>query len=539
MLADAPAPSGSSAHLQAALWAITAFGLALPLWDLASYPDRLSILPSLQVDAATYDALAAQIAAGGGLASVPVRQPPGFVVLLAGLYGLVGHSTTAAKLLLWAAHAASVLLAATLARHVWGPSAAATAAALVATAPALRHYDGTVQYEVLVGAWWLGLVWLVATVSGWRQPTCRRLGLVAAALACGALVLTREVFIVLVPLLAIWAAARRRSASSSASSPAMAAAEAVAFLALAAAPVVAWSAYQSARSGQLVVISDKGAVTFALGNNPRATGTYDTDVIDTPAGLAFVVERPGDAAALVARKSGYFWGIRRDVWNVPRPAALWLHRASLGLLPFDALLTMARGGWLLVAFLVASWLLVRQGRAADWWILPGSVLGLWAAHAVTLASHRFAVPVLPVVAVLAAGPVSGGLSAAWTWLRASRRRLAALAASLTLAVAAQAGPWPGEVTYPARGMDAMNAVNVVDQVTGRPARFAAASSGARPVAVLADQYLPGGSFQVVVAFRRGRPGARCARRPRERDDPGRPAMRGGRAGGPGAPERVR
>ncbi len=458
------------------------------------------MLPSLQVDAITYHELATRIAADGSLSHIPARQPPGFVVLLAGLYVITGPSYLAARLTLWICFVVTVGLAAWTARRVWGSGVAATAAALVATAPALRHYVGTVQYEVLVGAWFLALLAGIHASLGSKRTWAVYAGVAASGASAGALTLTREVFIGILPIVALWIAwwpetlvrARRQSVTA-----------ALLFLAVAALPIGAWSVQQSARVGQTVIISDKGPVTFALGNNPRASGTYNVDVIEEPSGLAFVKSRPLDALFLLVRKVGYFWGVLRDGWNVPRAAPLRIHRASFGLLPMDVVGVAARGGWLLLAFVIGTAWLFYRGAVRGWWILPASVAAICAAHALTLASHRFAVPMLPVVFVIAAGPVAAGLHSSLRWLLASPRRLHATAGVLVVAITAQWGPWPAEMAFRAAEVEALNAVNARDTVLGETVRFVAAADGARTAMVLADEYLPSGPFRLLLTMRRG------------------------------------
>ena len=476
-----------------------AVGLALPAADILGYPERLSVLASLQVDAATYDGLARSLAAGGSLADLPPLQPPGFVAILAALYAVVGPSVLAAKWLLWTCLVTTTALAAWLGQRVWGPDAAAVAALLVATAPMLRYYTGTVQYEVLVGAWFLALLVLAdAATAAWRGAR-QIVAVTAAAVVAGLLILTREVFLGLVPIVALWMGGRigRRQG------PARGVVMAALFVIVAAIPVALWSADRTARFGRLVIVSDKGPVTFDLGFHRRASGTYDVTVIEPPSGIAYLREEPVGAAHLVAAKAGYFWGLLPDTWNVPRATPLWIHRASFGLIPMKLVEPLARGGWLVAALVVATVVLWRRGRFTEWWILPASVLALCAAHALTLASHRFALPLLPVVYVLIAGPAATALTAAWSWLGGSPRRLAALAVALFAGVAAQWGPWPYEIAFPAAETWGMDAHDVVDAGTGRVERIVRAIDGPRRAVAVVDQHLPAGAFQLLLTVRRG------------------------------------
>src|SRR5687767_6096707 len=91
-------PANSSSTLgRVALGVALASCLAFPLHLLLSYPNRISVYPSLQVDAQAYDDIATNIARGAGLGAIPPFQPPGFVSLLAVVYYVFGHSWIAAK----------------------------------------------------------------------------------------------------------------------------------------------------------------------------------------------------------------------------------------------------------------------------------------------------------------------------------------------------------------------------------------------------------------------------------------------------------
>lgn len=476
------------------------FGLALPLADVLTYPERISVLPSLQVDAPTYDELGAAIASTGRWTEIPAMQPPGFVAILAVVYRTFGHSVVAAKVLLWLSLMTATLLAGWLAKRVWGIKAAWAAMALTATAPALRHYVGTLQYEVVAA---FGLLLVIGLALKAADASTRRalFWAVAAGFAGGALTLVREVFIGVVPIIGLWMAATARSTAGTR----RAATLLVLFMAMFAAPVTWWSTLQSSRYGRTIVMTDKGGATFALGNNPRTSGTYNVDVIEQPAGLSFVVERPADAMKLAIRKVMFFWGLRRDWWNVPRPTGLWLLRASGGAIPLELSLPMARGGWLLIAFLGSVVWMVRVRAMRRWWVLPACVVAACAAHVVTLSSHRFAVPFLPVVFVVIAGPVAGMVAAGWHWAASRGTRLAVVIALTLGAIAAQWNGGPAEVVFRAADLDAMNAENVQDPESGQVVRYVPAAAGPRQAMVLADEFLPAGRFQLLITARRNGP----------------------------------
>ncbi len=475
-------------------------GLALPLADILASPDRLSALGSLQVDAGAYDAAATALAGGAPWTAIPLRQPPGFVATLALIYAVFGHSYLAAKLALWACLVAATALAAWLAGAVWGRREAWAAALLTATAPALRHYVGTVQYEVLVAAELLATVALVvtaATTCGARRMTAWA---ALAGVAAGALALTREVFVGVIPVLALWLVWRARAGAGP--RRALAAGADLPGAGHRAGGVVVGDAVVAARpTGDDV---GQGPGHLPLGNHAAASGTYNSDRAVEPAGRRFVRERPVAALQLFGRKALYFWGVIRDQWNVPRPSGLWFYRASGGLVPLDVSLPLARGGWLLLAGLLGVAHLRRSGRWREWWLVPAVVAAVCAAHVATLSSHRFAVPILPLVFVLIAGPLTAGAARLGGWLSRATWRQAGAAAVALLAVALQwLGAPPPAVAFEAASLDGLNGVNVVDPTSGRRLRIVGAIDGTRSALILSDEYLAAGRYQVLLTAGRG------------------------------------
>jgi hypothetical protein len=124
------------------------WGLHLPLHDLVTYPDRISVLPNLQADADTYDRAARRLATTWSSDDLPIRIPPVWITVLALLYAVTGPSFVAGKLLNFAALIVVLLLSAWIARRAIGPGSGWAAAVLVAMSPAFRGYVGVLQYEV-------------------------------------------------------------------------------------------------------------------------------------------------------------------------------------------------------------------------------------------------------------------------------------------------------------------------------------------------------------------------------------------------------
>ena len=329
------------------------------------------------------------------------------MTLLGAVYLVTGPSLVAGKIISWLAFVLSVAACAVLAGRVYGRSPAWVAAALCASSPAMRGYVGTLQYEIVTGA--LMLAVLVLGVRTLEAPDARhRLrGAAFTGLAAGLLILTRETFVVIVPLVALWMGDRLRRTAPAREAIVVASM----VIAVAAAPAAAWSAVQSIRHHTLITISEKGPMVVELGNNPLANGTYNAPLvgIGQPTGLAFVRAFPRAMDGAGVAQGLLLLGRIADGWNVPRPVAVWLWRGTTGIVPLEVFAAFARGGWLLVVFLASLWMLGRGGFRR-WWSLPVTVLTLMAVHIAVLSSHRFAVPVLPIVFVLVSGPLAAAFA---------------------------------------------------------------------------------------------------------------------------------
>jgi 4-amino-4-deoxy-L-arabinose transferase-like glycosyltransferase len=470
-----------------------AWFLVLPLRDVLTFPTRISVFPNLETDAAAYDAFARDFAATGDLAALPSKHPPGWMLMLAAVYAVAGPSYVAGKLVSWHALVVAVGLCAWLAKRMYGAAPAAIAALLCASSPGLRAYVGTLQYEIVTGTLFaLLLVMSVRVVdSPGGRPLLRRA--VAAGLAGAALVLTRETFVLVVMIVACWMWARLRRADARQALLASAL-----MIATAALPPIVWSVVQSVHYERLILIAEKGPKEFQLGNHSLANGTYNEPLVGMgePAGWPFVRAHPGRALELAFRKLLYMFGVLRDGWSAPHPPAVWIWRASTGILPLPSLESVVRGGWLLLASVAALVLLGRYGWQR-WWAVPASVGAILAVHLITLGSFRFAVPLLPILYVLASGPLDALRRALLPAVRVPLVA-ASCAVILMLAVLAQFRSWPLDLTFEAADLDGLGAGNAIDDVSGAPVRVGDAQRGVRPIALLPDTYLPRGPVTVSV-----------------------------------------
>lgn len=489
---------------RAAVVALLGWFLLLPLTDILRYPDRVSVLPNLETDAAAYDQSARDLARTGALTSLDPKHPPGWIAMLAAVYALVGHSFVAGKMMSWAALVLTVWLCAAIARRVFGGVAAIIAAVLTASSPGLRAYVGTLQYEVVTAALFASFLLLsIRTTEASTPPEATRRA-VLAGLAGAVLVLTRETFVLVVPLAAwwIWRTAPMGDEVSRRKAWRPTLAIATLLVAVAAAPAVIWSAVQTAQHRRPILISDKAREVFDAGNNPRANGTYNEPLvgIGEPAGFAYIREHPGNTIYLAVRKLLYSFGVLRDGWNVPHALSVWIWRATTGVVPLNAIDPIVRGGWLMFACAMALWLLGRSGLTR-WWVLPATCAAILLLHMITLASYRFAVPLLPIFYVLASGPLAVLTRRLVPVLRAPAVAVA-VAGMLLITTAAQFQTWPLSVTYDAADLEGLAAANERDPISGTVARVADAAAGERPVVLLPDTYLPRGNVRVTTRIRR-------------------------------------
>jgi hypothetical protein len=314
-------------------------------------------------------------------------------------------------------------------------------------------------------------------------------------------VLTRETFVIVVPLAALWVWWPTWRSGSMTRSAGRARVAAAVLVATAAIPAIAWSAAQSVRHERVIVIADKAREVFDAGHNPRANGTYNEPLvgIGEPAGFAYIRAEPVETIRLSGRKLLYMFGVLRDGWNVPQPPAVWLWRASTGLLPLTVLQSFVSGGWLLLTCVIG---LVVLGPAwiREWWVLPATAGAILAVHVATLGSFRFNVPLLPVWYILASAPVA---TVVLRLLGSLRMPVVSIACAVLIAVVvgAQFKSWPLAITYQAADLDGLAARNVFDPALERHVRVAEASKGERPIVLLPDTQLPIGRLRVTTRLR--------------------------------------
>lgn len=449
---------------------------------------------NLDIDTAAYDALALELSQTRDVRAVPTSQPPGFVMLLALIYTVFGHSYTAAKLTFCAMVLATAGLAGRLAWSRIGPLEGVIATTLTVFSPILVAYAATLQYEVPAAFLSMLITALVLVERPRRGAAAEYAWTAAIAVTCATAALVREVLVVLFPIAMAamisrqWTLGRTRQAMVAAA----------VMVAVFSAPIATWAWIQYEHTGRLVFISEKADLNLRIGNNPTANGTYHLQLqpIVEPSGWGFIRERPPHVARLAVRKIMYFWGLARDPWTVPHHSAVFLSRTVGNVVPFEWSLTAARGGFLAVLFAAGVFLLSRRPRL---WVLPAMVLAVMAVHILYFSSQRFAVPVQAQIYVCAAAAVGAILR---RLMASGRSGLVSAAVAAVWIVAAQTLWLPGSYAAEAESLEGLSARNVADPLAiNGMARFGAQSGGARPIVFFTAESFPRGGFVVRVRAR--------------------------------------
>ncbi len=412
-----------------------AFALAAGLAVRLAFAFGYWVGKPLTLDEQEYMLLAQSVARGDGLTYPSGRvegtrhfeRPPGFPLFLAAVIVATGNSSgrpaaglkasptppasssevpAAIKVAQALMGLVCILLIAGCARQVAGDAAGVAAAWVGALYPPLAWISGYVLAETLYCALAFATVWLLS--RGTARQTAYPGSILAAGVAAGAAVLTKEAMLFFVPLAVAWLLARRRW-------------QAAVVLCVGVALVLApWVARNRAVYGRFVLTAPHGGVTFWTGNNELATG--EGDLAANPAmaraRLALQAQHPGAGPAEV---DNLFYA---DAWRFIRTQpARWV-----GLLGRKLVYTFLPIGpsyrlhsALYVAASLVSYLLIACaaiagigrllacGRWRDGWAIWLLAASAVAMSLVFFPQERFRIPVIDPTLVICA--------AAWVGLR--------------------------------------------------------------------------------------------------------------------------
>jgi hypothetical protein len=449
-------------------------GVILAAFEVISVGSTVAVY-NLRIDADTYLPLAKQVAKGG-LAAIPITQPPGFISYLAVIELVGGNAAKVTKYLnvLWLG--LTVWLTFIVAIRISSRTASLVACGLVALSPLLRAYCATAQYEVLSA---LLIMASIACVFKARDRFSAGWIIVAGCVAALS-ALTRETALLFVPIYAIALQARPKALSL--------------YLAVALLPIVVWIGYQYLNHGVLAPISSKGDINLSIGFNPNANGTYHGTMKPPvePMGIEFIKQHPLASVKLALKKLLILWGFESDGWNVPRLASLALNRLSWGALDYGTVVAITRCA-LSVLCIIGAWLVfaARGYRRVEWLLAAVILLIVSAIHLAFISSARFIVPVLPLVYLFAAVPIAWALS----YLSRSRALMMALLGYLVAV-----NLFPGhrlKMLVELEDTDGFDVLNVsCSNCSGAAARSAPARPEKRLASLWSDNYLPTGRYAI-------------------------------------------
>lgn len=338
------------------------------------------------------------------------------------------------------------------ARRFLGRGAAIATGVLAAVYPPSVFFDGCIQ-KAGIGFLWMALLLLALAVVRDRPTAPRWIG-VGAAL--GALMLTREESVLLVPAVAAWCLLGPRAA------PWRRTTAHVAGFAVGLALLLAPVAFRNrAVGGEFVLTTSQAGPNFYIGNNPRADGTYiplrggrqnpefeRQDAFELAAAdaghplspsevshywiaksFAWIRAEPGDWLALLVRKAG----LLVNAYEVPDADDIYFYEeyASILRVPFT-FLHMGTLAPLAVLGLALTWPRRREILALH---LVLAVLAAGVVLFYVFARYRY--PVVSVLLVFA----GAGLAEAVVRIRAARWRELALPLVLAGIAAVAANAW--------------------------------------------------------------------------------------------------
>jgi hypothetical protein len=337
-------------------------------------------------------------------------RPPLYPVFLALVYAVVGTGPRrflAARLVQALLGAALAPLTAGLGRQAGVSLRASRAAALVVAAyPLLVVYPLALATENLYTPLLVLSLWAILRAG--ERGTARSHALAGALL--GLTALTRSVVSMFVPVVAAWTWAVTRPRGSSAKHAALLA---LCFLLI----VIPWSVRNTILHGEFHFIESALGYDLHQGYHPQSTGTFDyrisselLPILDDgerhhqgmEAFWSFVRADPARVPYLMFRKLGYFWGLDRRAFQY------FYSNNYLGLWPAPLLagaLLLLCGPFAVIAPAGLAGLALTRPRRET------ILIALFVAYAVgihmlILAEPRFHVPLVPILALLAAAAMA-------------------------------------------------------------------------------------------------------------------------------------
>jgi tetratricopeptide (TPR) repeat protein len=428
--------------------AILVLALAFRVTYLCEIKD-LGFFRQAVSDGAVYEQRAAGIAEGDWLGPADFVHAPLYAYVLGAVRWLAGSGPWAPRCLQILLGAASCVLLYSACRRFFDSRAAIVAGLLLAIYPPAIFFDGLIQKTSLAGFLDVLLLWLLACSQG--KADWRRWGATGAVL--GLLILTRQNALALAPLVLawLWISMPRQASSGRAACTVTCAVGLIVVL-------LPWAARNRVVTGEFVLTTPNLGQNFAMGNNPKATGTYlpfkrsrstgeheqqewtraaekatgrtlsprEVSAYYFNSAVEYIKANPGAWLSLTTKKCLMTW----NSYEAPDTEDYYLYKEHSALLRagdtvwhFGALCPIAIAG-----------ILLTIGRFRSLWPLYAWLTITTLSVAAFVVFARYRMPLVPVLMMFA----GAGIVAAAALLRAGRgKRLvwAALAAALAGVVA--------------------------------------------------------------------------------------------------------
>jgi 4-amino-4-deoxy-L-arabinose transferase-like glycosyltransferase len=401
-----------------------------PTRPLGDEPAWLAVADT--VEAAGFDPFRADL----------IFYPPVYPYLIAATRRILG-SLRAVEVLQALVGALLVPVVARLGRASFGDGVGLLAASFVALSPVLAWYAAHFWAEpVFVLLLWLGIERVMA-----GEATDRLAPIATGGLAIGLAALTREPALYALPLVAAWVALGGKKRSLL---------QAGLLLAAALLTVAPWTARNYARYSAFVPVSTMGGRALIEGNTDRTRGEVYAEYDEVGAEQGPIAQHrfamQEGLRAIAARQPAWLFEklaqevphllsadnmvlvhVRRRGYGRPTTLGIWLV-ALATILPYLAVMGL----------FVLGLARLRWTRTAV--LLVGFLLFYTALHVVVHGHHRFRLPMLPAIFVIAASavPAAGAVLAPLT-----PRRRALLAALALLLVAVLVPGFVGFAAEPA------------------------------------------------------------------------------------------